>query len=258
MFAAATGGVPDYTYLWTNLETGDTEDNTTWGGLNPGNYQVSVTDAIGCVLTEEIFLDSLNPEALFTINSDQLNSDCMGTGPVEIEFINNSINFANPNDPGADTTFSVNLDFDNITWVLSEDINDTFDTLYLARDTSYDINVCLVAQNKNGCTDTTCKIVTVFAPIEFEPINIFTPDGDGVNDDFTFDFRTMSIATFRCIIINRWGVTVGEINSIDEGWDGNNINGEECVDGVYFYNYIAVSDNNTKLEGQGTVQLIRD
>jgi len=38
VFAAATGGVPDYTYLWTNLETGDTEDNTTWGGLNPGNY----------------------------------------------------------------------------------------------------------------------------------------------------------------------------------------------------------------------------
>lgn len=35
VFAAVTGGTPDYTYLWENLETGATTASSTWGGLNP-------------------------------------------------------------------------------------------------------------------------------------------------------------------------------------------------------------------------------
>ena len=33
-FGAATGGTPDYDYLWTNLDNGATSINSTWGGLN--------------------------------------------------------------------------------------------------------------------------------------------------------------------------------------------------------------------------------
>ncbi|MCC7453834.1 MAG: hypothetical protein IT222_06695, partial [Crocinitomix sp.] len=91
VFGAATGGTPDYTYKWTNLETGDWVSNTTWGGLNPGIYEFTVTDKNGCVLTQLIEVDSLNPIADFTITLDQLKTDCDAVIPVDIMFTNNSL-----------------------------------------------------------------------------------------------------------------------------------------------------------------------
>jgi gliding motility-associated-like protein len=111
---------------------------------------------------------------------------------------------------------------------------------------------CFFALNKNGCTDTTCKILAIF-----EPINIFSHNNDGSNALFTFDFKAASIEEFNCQIVDRWGVVVNEIPSIDQGWNGTTKNGRPCSDGAYFYYYKAVSDNSTKLNGQGTVQFIR-
>jgi gliding motility-associated-like protein len=257
VFGAAAGGVPDYSYEWIELATGETDDHSTWGGLNPGYYQLNVTDAIGCVLTKTVFLDSLNPIADFVVNSAQLNTDNKGTAFVEVEFVNNSSNFSNPEDPDADTTFFWNLSYPTVNWQISNSWFETFDTIYGPKGDSYLVDVCLVALNKNGCTDTTCKLLTIFEPIKFEPINIFSPNNDGINDLFTFDFKAASIDEFNCQIVDRWGVVVNEIPSIDQGWNGTTKNGSPCPDGVYFYYYKAVSDNGTKLNGQGTVQLIR-
>ncbi|MFT5822944.1 MAG: gliding motility-associated-like protein [Crocinitomix sp.] len=256
VFGAAAGGTPDYSYIWTNLDNGDVSINSTWGGLNPGNYELTATDANGCVLTQALFLDSLNPIASFTVNSDQLNEDCQGTATVEVEFINTSINFANPNNPGADTTFFWNLDNPIADWQVSHDISEIFDTVYTPRGATYYVNVCLVVLNKNGCTDTACKVITIYEPIVFDPVNIFSPNGDGINDEFTFEFKSASIAEFYCIIVNRWGVVMHELNNINDGWDGTDKNGDPCTDGVYFYKYEAKADNGTEFSGQGTLQLL--
>ncbi len=253
---AAAGGTPDYTYTWKNTDTGEETDNTTWGGLNPGNYEFTATDANGCVLTKSLFLDSLNPIADFTITSIQLNADNKGTAPVEVVFENTSENFANPNNPLSDTSFFWNLNHPADDWQLSVNYYELFDTVYQAKGESYEVQVCLVAMNKNGCTDTTCKILTIFEPIAFANINIFTPNGDGKNDVFTFDYKAASIADFNCIITNRWGAVVGEITTINGFWDGTNQQGNNCSEGVYFYTYTAVTDNGTKLKGQGTVELV--
>ena len=87
--------------------------------------------------------------------------------------------------------------------------------------------------------------------------NIFSPNGDGNNDAFTFEFLSLGIETFYCQIVNRWGVVVAELNNITDGWDGTDFGGDECPDGVYFYSYSAVSTNDTPFVGQGTVQLSR-
>ena len=75
VFAAATGGTADYTYQWVNLETNDTNWFSTWGGLNPGFYEITVLDANDCLLTDTLYLDSLNPIAAFDINSLDLNEE---------------------------------------------------------------------------------------------------------------------------------------------------------------------------------------
>lgn len=251
VFAAANGGVGDYDYSWINLETLETSSNSTWGGLNPGYYRIRVTDDNGCMLTETLQLDSINPQASFDVISDQLDENCEGTELVEAEFINTSQGFSNTE---SDTTFHWNLNHPNSEWIITHDY-------FFAPDTSYVgeavYEVCLVAINKNGCVDTTCKDLIVHVQPEFITPNIFTPGNGGGNDLFTFEFRTVGMETFHCIIVNRWGKKVAELNHVTDGWDGTDLAGNECTAGTYFFTYDAVSTNGTAFTGQGTVQLVR-
>ena len=256
VFAAASGGTGDYDYLWTYLEDGSTTINSTWGGRNPGAYQITVTDDNGCILTEIIQLDSVSPIASFNVISDQLNNDCKGTADVVVEFENTSQYFSNLLDPGTDTTFLWNLDTANASYSITHDYDFRPDTMYTAQGATYEVIVCLQALNSNGCLDEACKTITIFEPISFVSVNIFTPNNDGVNDIFSFDQYAASISEFNCVIVNRWGVTVGEITDIASGWNGNDLNGSPCKDGVYFYTYEATADDGTLIAGQGTVQLV--
>lgn len=256
VFASASGGTPDYDYLWTEVETGNTSTGTTWGGRNPGDYIITATDNNGCVITRTITVDSLNPIADFDVISDQLNADLKGTAPVEVSFENKSLYFANPLNPLADTTFFWSLDTPGSGWYLSHNYFEIMDTTYEARGESYLVDVCLVAQNKNGCSDTTCKIIEVFEPIRFVDVNTFSPNGDGINDVFTFSFNSASISSFECVIVNRWGVEVGRITNINDGWDGTDKSGSPCKNGVYFYSYSAVTDNGEEFAGQGNLHIV--
>ncbi|MBK7129608.1 MAG: gliding motility-associated C-terminal domain-containing protein [Crocinitomicaceae bacterium] len=254
VYAAVSGGTPDYTYEWTNLQTGASVIFSTWGGLNPGDYQILVTDENGCTLTEIVHVDSLNPIADFDMSSLYFISGYSGNSPLEVHFDNLSLYYANPNDPFADTTFYWNFDYDNIPWVISHDINETFDTVY----TTGVYTICLTAVNKNGCADTLCRELIVYDSVDIAPPNVFTPDGDGINDEFTFYYKSIGIETVECIVVNRWGVTVREFYNVNDSWDGTDRNGDQCTDGVYFYVYRGVGFNGTEFQGQGTVTLIRN
>ena len=256
VFGDATGGVADYSYLWTNLDTGEDNINTTWGGLNPGNYEFCITDQNGCITCETIVLDSLNPNAAFSVVSAQLNSDCQGTATVEVEFINESTNFSDELDPLSDTTFWWNLNTPSNGWDVTHDYFYSPDTIYAPEGQTYEVEVCLVVINKNDCKDTTCKTITVYEPIKFTHVNIFSPNGDGNNDLFSFEFTSASIAQFECVIVNRWGVIVHEMTSITDSWDGTDRNGDKVKDGVYFYTYEALTDDSTEMKGQGNLTIV--
>ncbi|UKN03524.1 choice-of-anchor L domain-containing protein [Paracrocinitomix mangrovi] len=253
VYAAAGGGTPSYNYTWTNLQTMQTSNNTTWGGLNPGDYFIQVVDGAGCFLTDTIALDSLNPIAEYTATSDAFDDPLVyeGTAQVCVHFENQSQYFANPNNPNSDTTFFWNFNYDNISWTISHDISEEFDTCY---NSAGEYEVCLVALNKNGCSDTTCHTIIVHDPLQFLPINVFTPNGDGDNDFFFFP--SQAVQSFSCTIVNRWGVTVGELTDITQTWNGTDMNGSACPDGVYFYVYEGISTDGTELKGQGTVTII--
>lgn len=256
VYAAAVGGTPDYTYYWVHEETGDTTYNTTWGGLDPGTYQIYVTDDHGCILTQELVLDSLNPIADFSVASAELDLNLSGTAIVCAEFRNESINFANPLNPLADTSGWWSFDYPNQPWVLyegTEGFYEVYDTCY---DTGGEYDVCLKIQNKNGCEDSICKTITVYNPLEITPPNIFTPDGDGINDEFTFEFLAKGVSEIQIIIVNRWGVKMAELNGLVQGWDGTDRNGSTCRDGVYFYTYEGTAENGDPFAGQGTIQLV--
>jgi len=253
VYGSATGGVPDYTYLWTNLLTGATTNNTTWGGLNPGTYQFTITDDVNCKLIKTIVLDSVSPIAEFVVNSAKLDGNLEGTAVVCATFTNQSQYFANPNHPDPDSLFFWNLGY-NDTWQISHSLYDVFDTCYYAEGL---YEVCLAAFNNNNCSDTSCQTLIIHDFPQLPAPNIFTPGGDNVNEVFEFNSKQIAVVEFSCIVVDRWGKQIFEFDEITDGWDGNNKQGNPCDDGVYFYTYTGKSTNGTEFEGQGTVTLIR-
>lgn len=256
VFAAATGGTPHYDYQWTHLETGTTTDNSTWGGLNPGTYEIVVTDQNGCILTDIIQLDSLNPVADFDITIDQIPTDCDAIVPVDVTFTNTSYNFADPNDPDNDTTFFNNFGdpTSDENWAITHEFPATYEATYTESGAH---EVCLAVINKNGCVDTTCKTLKICDDLEFEPVNIFTPNADGSNDLFTFVFRSEAVVLFNCVVVDRWGVVIAEFDHIENGWDGTDSDNNPCPDGTYFYTYTGRAQTGEEFAGMGTVQLVR-
>lgn len=257
VFASASGGTPDYTYEWENQTTGATTNNTTWGGLNPATYCMTVTDDLGCTLVQCLELDSVSPIAEFTVLSAELDANCEGTAPVTVQFTNQSQYFANPNNPNADTTFFWNLDHQTYptNWWISHDVNETADTVYTGEKI---FEVCLVAINKNGCTDTTCKDIIVHEQPGFTPPNVFTPgDPSTPNETFQFFEKSQAVDQFSAVVVDRWGKVIYTFNSISDAWDGNDMSGSPCTDGVYFYTYDVVYTNGETTQGQGNITLIR-
>ena len=69
-----------------------------------------------------------------------------------------------------------------------------------------------------------------------EAPNVFTPNGDGVNDEWRVAYK--SIERYQCIIQNRWGRTVFKSTDPGKGWDGT-IGGRPAAEGTYYYVIVA-------------------
>lgn len=86
--------------------------------------------------------------------------------------------------------------------------------------------------------------------------NIFTPDGDGIND--YFDIQSKGILWERLTIFNRYGEPVFSTTDPGLSWDGNTAGGSPCASGVYVfllrYQIIASGQSTQKT---GSVTLIR-
>ena len=89
------------------------------------------------------------------------------------------------------------------------------------------------ASTPGGCVlfsgETTTSII-LLDPVDTIP-NVFTPNGDGVNDSLTI---TGSSKDFNVKIFNRWGQMVYDKADNDKPWDGKR-NGEYVSPGVYYY-----------------------
>lgn len=84
--------------------------------------------------------------------------------------------------------------------------------------------------------------------------NVFTPNGDGNNDLYTF--LTLGVDEFDFRVLNRWGESVYQ-SSNNISWDGT-FNGVNCNDGQYFYVYnFYNSSTKTNETKTGFIQLIR-
>ena len=224
IWAIVQGGTPGYTYNWTPGGLGtDTLDN-----IGTGMYTVLVTDVNGCTAIDSIFV-SETPN--FTVDFSL--SPSSGIAPLNVSFTNNSTNCV-----------TYYWDFGNgDTSTVQHPSSLTYTT-----DSTY--TVTLIACNAGGCCDTVTHTIIVETNSICSFANVFTPNGDGMNDVFEVDCER--IVEFNIVIFNRWGNKMFESNDINNSWDGEN-----APDGTYFYIIKAIGLDDIVWDKQGSVSLIR-
>lgn len=119
--------------------------------------------------------------------------------------------------------------------------------------------ICLIAENEFGCIDSTCVEFVVREDVNIFVPNVFTPNGDGVNDLFYVVGSGLDPADFQLLIFNRWGQLIFESNHIEQKWDGRNRSGTHYVsDGVYPYVLkVGLLDSPERIERTGHVTILR-
>jgi len=129
--------------------------------------------------------------------------------------------------------------------------NSTNATFTVTKPGTYWVSVSL------GCETISDTIVIDEKDCEviLEMPNVFTPNGDGVNDVF-IPAEYKAIERYNLQIFNRWGSLIYQSNDVSQGWDGT-FQGALVADGVYFYIVNYLSTNNDNLQLNGTVTLIK-
>ena len=114
----------------------------------------------------------------------------------------------------------------------------------------------LATANDNPSTSSILINCTEFPKKKEEPIvipNIFTPNGDGINDTF----YVLGVSASSCIIYDRWGLTVWDWDNTNGWWAGKNKKGIACDDGSYYYIITYPDKTGKSVKKVGYIQLQR-
>ena len=140
------------------------------------------------------------------------------SGPLEVAF------YSNPTPAARFYQWDIYKSSEHIVRRLDQDIRYTF-----SEPGSYRV-VCKV--NNPYCTSDSSEVTVSVSESYLAVPNVFTPNGDGRNDEFRVAYR--SLREFHCWVYNRWGKLVYEWTDPAKGWDGT-INGRPAAEGAYFY-----------------------
>ncbi len=157
-------------------------------------------------------------------------------------------------------SFTTDIDDPDIFWEPPEifDCPNCPEPFASPRETQY-ASVTLI--NAQGCTATDSLLIQVFIPKRAYIPNVFTPNGDGLNDFFRITGNEFAVGIESIIVVERGGVTVfsGQnlpIGTDDLSWDGN-FKGQPVNPGVYTYLVEIRFNDNSVVPFSGTVTVIR-
>ncbi|MGZ4082705.1 MAG: T9SS type B sorting domain-containing protein, partial [Bacteroidia bacterium] len=225
-----------YTYTWTDQASGAVVgDSLQLSGVGAGNYSLTVTDANGCTATGGLPIYTVPSISSPTL--DITPAFTHGTSPVSVTFAANA---------SADVT--------TYNWSIGDGTTSNLpgpSNTYTAAGT---YPVILTADN-GTCAARDTAIVVVDAAVSILIPNIYSPNGDGINDEF---FVTcVGIKDLHCDIFNRWGQLIYQMFAVDDKWDGVMINGNDATDGTYFYILDATGYDGKKYKAHGSLTLVR-
>jgi gliding motility-associated-like protein len=232
----ASSGTAPYSYVWVTT-AGDTVSTslTTTDLLNApaGSYLLYVIDANGCWINSGPYI-IINTPGITALASA---TPVTGMAPLAVTFTNNTA--------GA-TSYSWNFGDGNTSASASPSHTYTGPGTF---------NVILTVTDASGCTDTVMITVIVDGVSLMTVPNVFTPNADGINDEFEVTY--MGIEEFKGDIYNRWGIKVFSWSDPGTGWDGRMASGSEAPDGTYYYIISGSGVDGKDYAFKGVITLLR-
>lgn len=176
------------------------------------------------------------------------------------------LSWTNPNNSCADDVTRYNLyfaPFEGDSLELLTSFDSQFDTSFVHADRGsvagcYYVTALDSIQYNNESEPSNIACIDNCAGY-YELPNIFTPDGSGTNDLYHPLLPYKFVDSIDLNIFNRWGELVFETTDPDINWNGFNLEGKKCNDGVYFF---SVTVYEIKLNGleprsfQGNITII--
>lgn len=207
--ALVSGGVEPYNYLWS---TSDTSAGISVSPTVTTSYVVTVTDPCGSPIgsdTVTIFLPSSNPLAtlptpdLILCTGDPALVGIMASGgSLPYTYLWSTIT-------GSDLVPNANANTNAFTPTTSG---------------------IFEVQTLDGCNNLVLDTITIeIHNCDIIPPNIFTPNGDGANDNLVF-FGLENFPQTTLFIYNRWGNKIYESANYQNDWNGSGVS-----DGTYYY-----------------------
>ena len=221
LFSSANIGTAKWQFsdnlsTWQNLPIGDSARHTPTA--NPIFYRLAVCD----VLYSDTF-QVVNPTQV--ILKDTSFNGCKNTPLTITPLVTAPIQQLNwYSTPTAETPF-----YQGFTYSFTISQNQTF---YLA------IVVDSCESNTRSEVKITADKCELFIP------NVFTPNGDGIND--TWEFQNINNRSLNVTIFTRWGAEIANWKD-NQPWDGGNLE-----NGVYYY--VIETDEETY---RGTVSILK-
>ncbi len=221
----------NYDYIWSNSATGNIIEIN-----QPGEYQVTATQDIGCDLAKTFQVNSFDPIALSGQSFYQVYPDTVLSISIGIARDEASIQWQSP---------QIEIDCENC---LTNEV-------FIQEDTNIEVTI----EDNNGCVTIFPIVVEVIArPLSEDSIyipNTFNPKSEQ-EQNRSFYIQSEGQRSYSMKIYDRWGNLVFSkkdllTNSQNGSWDGS-FKDVDLSSGVYLYQAI--------IEGEffnGSVSLIR-
>ena len=134
-----------------------------------------------------------------------------------------------------------------VTEVSAPAFNHTF------KDTGWQ-NIHLLALTQDSCIIDTNFRLYVTHPYDLLMPNAFTPNGDGLNDQFGPIFRVGEKKSYTLQVFSRWGELI--FMGKNQPWSGT-VKGKPAVQGIYTFRIITTDGYGVEREKFGRISLIR-
>ena len=232
------------TYEW---DFGDNSSSNIGTDKNPvhiyNNYGIfdvalTVTSIDGCKSSQHI-ADLIEvyklPEAKFNAN------------PATVSVIKPEVSF-----------FNYSIDAKDYYWSFGDGDSSMSDNpIHNYPEIADDYKISLIVVSDKGCRDTTYSSIRVNEVTTIYIPTAFSPDNDGINDEFYAVASGIELDKFNMLIYNRWGEVIFESDDLYKGWNGKLRNGKYASSGTYYWLITYIDNTGIEYKKSGNVTLIK-
>lgn len=247
IYPTVTDGNTALSYTWLPVPGAQIsgENSPTLTTNSVGEYKVLTTNTInGCASSGVVYVVNGSLKANFSMDKEK------GYAPLSVLFTNQS---SSSDTISGTSNIKLYWNFGNGTEKITSSDSSEINSLFTQAG-EYEITLYAI---KGTCIDTISKNLMVELPSQLEVPNVFTPNGDGVNDFFFI--KSSNLKEITIYIFDRWGHEAYSLHTENGNisWDGKNKVGKEMAEGTYFYKLNAKGQDNKEYDTSGTISLFR-